>query len=164
MRDHPHDGDARNAVQHVDDAVHLDGEEPQTVHPGIDLDVAADVHQLRRAQDLDLPGRVDDGFDIELLKGLDVGRIEKAFKEQDAALPTRLPRTLRVAEVDGRQPVRLLEGAHRVFQPVPVGVRLHHRPKRSARGLFAENLQVVAERLQVDFGMDGTRHGEILPT
>ena len=77
-------------------------------------------------------------------------------------MPARPSCALGVAEVDGREAVRVGKGLDGVFQTVTVGIRLDDRPERAAGGACAHAREIVFQRLNINFGIDGTWHS-VLP-
>ena len=160
MRHDPHHAHARNRSELIVDRIDFDRQEPQTIHAGIDLDVAADVLNLHAPQNFNLPGRVNDRFDLEALKRLDVAFIEKSLKKQNALLPAAFAGALSVAKINRRKTVSIGKGGNRVFQSVTVGICLDNSPDVSVTGAFANAGEVVSECIEINFSVNGARHDE----
>ena len=94
----------------------------------------------------------------ELLQGLDVVRVKKAFQKKNALLPAVLPCTARVREVDRREPVRVGEGLHRVLKTVPVCIGLDDGPEHAVSRGSAHARKIVTKGGQINFGVNRTRH------
>jgi hypothetical protein len=109
-------------------------------------------------EDVDLPARVHDGLDVELLQRLDVLFVEKALEQQDALFPARVASPLGVAEVDGRQSVGVGERLDGVFEAVAVSVGLHDGPERAGAGIAANARKVVLHRRDINFSKYRTGH------
>ena len=140
-------------------SIHLHREKPQPVHAGIHLDVAAHILHARLSEEVDLPEGMNDGLDLERLEPLNVGGVEKAFKEKNSLLPAAAAGKLGIAEVDGGETVRIGKGRHGIFEPVAVSIRLHDGPERAALGLASHHAQIVAKGMEINFSKYWARHG-----
>ena len=163
MRDAVDDAHARNREELGAHARHVRGREAEAVHAGVDLDVAAHVRHAGAAQELDLPVRMDDGLDLQGLHGLNVRGVKEPFEQEQALPPAAAACELGVREINRRESVRVGEGRHGVLKSVAVGVGLDDGPDVSARGLAPHDVEVVAQRMEIDFSVDGTRHGGSSP-
>ena len=132
VRDDAHHLHARNGREEVVDRAHLDGQEAQTVHARVHLDVNLHLTQLETLENVDLPHGVDDRLDVKVLKRLDVRFIEEALQKQHALVPARAARAFGVAQVDGRKAVRIGEGLDGILKTVAVGIGLHHSHQLTA--------------------------------
>ena len=130
----------------------------EPIHSGIHLDVYAHAPQRLRLQKFDLPVGMNDRLHIEPLQEFDVGGVEKALKKQNALRPARPARPLGVAKIDRCKSVGRLEGLYGIFQSMAVGVCLHNRPNAASAGVTADAFQIAAQRSDVDFSTNGTRH------
>ena len=158
VRHHPFDAHARNRRELIVHDAHFRRKEAQAVHAGIHLDVHAHVAKRTALQNVDLPERMHDRLDAELLQGLDVVRVKKAFQKKNALLPAVLPCTARVREVDRREPVRVGEGLHRVLKTVPVCIGLDDGPEHAVSRGSAHARKIVTKGGQINFGVNRTRH------
>ena len=158
MRDDIHHAHARNGRELVVDGIHFHRQKPQPVHAGIHLDVAAHVLHARLSEKVNLPEGMNDGLDLERLEPLNVGGVKEAFEKQNSLLPAAAACQLGIAEVDGGESVRIGKGRHGIFEPVTVGISLHHCPERTALGLASHYIQIVAKCMEINFSKDWARH------
>ena len=162
VRDDAHHLHARNGREEVVDRAHLDGQEAQTVHARVHLDVNLHLTQLETLENVDLPHGVDDRLDVKVLKRLDVRFIEEALQKQHALVPARAARAFGVAQVDGRKAVRIGEGLDGILKTVAVGIGLDDRPEGAIADTLTKAGKIVLQRLNINFSVYGTGHSNTL--
>ena len=140
------------------------GLEAEPVHAAFQLE----KHMMRpvglvRRQPVDLRLAVNDMPQPEPRAGVEIAGLEGAFEQQHRAAPAERAQPLGFGEVEQREAVGRVQPVEGTLDAVSVGVGLHHRPDLRLRRGRACAGQVVCQRIDMDYGLDGARHRRILP-
>ena len=89
-----------------------------------------------------------------------IGGLETAFQQQDGVTEMRIAQPHRIIEIEQREAVCLLQRAGRAQQAMTVGIGLDDGPDTRAIDARTDTTQIGAQRIQIESGANGTRHGE----
>ncbi|MCY1241562.1 hypothetical protein D9M72_544700 [compost metagenome] len=134
--------------------------EAEPVHAGVQLELDRQRTPGTRAfQHAQLFVAVDRGGQPVLLDQGDVLRLEKAFQQQDGALPAQVAQQHGFVQVQQAEAVGAAQRGKDAADAVAVGIGLDHGPDARVRRAAADDVQVIGQRGLVDDGVDGSWHG-----
>ena len=117
--------------------------------------------RLVHGQPVDLLVAVHGVPQVQARAQLQIARLEHAFEQQDRPAPAQCAHALGLGQVQQGKAVGAAQAFEGALDPVAVGVGLDHGPQARARRGFAQALQVVAQRVGMNGGKDGTRHDRL---
>jgi hypothetical protein len=139
--------------------------EAQPVHPGVELDLHLDRRAAVRGQQFELGIVVHDRRQTEARNQVEVARLEESLEQQDRLAPAGRTRALGFRQVKQRQAIGRGERRQHALESVAVRIGLDHRPHPPRPGLAARLREVVLQGIEMDQGLDRTRHvGRTLQT
>ena len=136
------------------------GAKAQAVHAGVHFQKNALRHiGLVGREHVDLRLVVHRVPQVQARAPFQVAQLKRAFKQQNRPAPAQGAQALGLVQVEQRKSVGAAQAFKCALNAVAIGVGLDHGPGAGIRGAGTRALQVVAQGLGMDGGLDRTGHG-----